>query len=123
MCVTGVFVSIGPILMEPQDPRYVHQRLCAKARQLLLLKWFIAAFFVTLSYKQVLLANLVETGYEKPIETLQELVNSGKPYIAAQNTNFPRLLTLDPTLIVKKLAHQVKWFNYTGQLPEWARDG
>ena len=96
--------------------------VCAKARQLLLLKWLLTAFFVTLSYKQVLLANLVETGYEKPIETLDMLVNSGKPYVAPQNTNFPRLLAKDPRLSIKKL--QVLWFNYTATgVPKWARDG
>ena len=109
--------------MEPQDPRYVHLRVCAKARQLLLLKWLLATFFVALSYKQVLLANLIDTGYEKPIENLDELVNSGKPYVAGQNTNFPRLLSLDPRPSVKKLAEQVLWYNYTGQVPQWIQDG
>ena len=94
------------------------------ARQLLLLKWLLTAFFVTLSYKQVLLANLVDTGYEKPIETLEELVNSGKPYVCGQNTNFPRLLERDPRQSVRKLAKQVLWFNYTVDgVPKWAQDG
>ena len=120
---TGIFVSIGPILMEPQDPRHIHQRVCARARQILLLKWLVTAFFVTLSYKQVLLANLVDVGYEEPLETLWDAFNSGKTFVAPKNSYFPILLAQDPRLFVKKLATQVKWSNYTGKLPDWFRDG
>ena len=120
---TGIFVSIGPILREPQDSKFVNQRVCAKARQMLILKWLLATFFITMSYQQVLLASLVDTGYEKPIETLDELVSSGKPYAAAQNTYFPRLLALDPRASVKKLSERVLWYNFTGQIPKWVQDG
>ena len=109
--------------MEPQDPRYIHQRVCARARQILLLKWLVTAFFVTLSYKQVLLANLVDVGYEEPLETLWDAFNSGKTFVAPKNSYFPILLAQDPRLFVKKLATQVKWSNYTGKLPDWFRDG
>ena len=95
-----------------------------KARQLLLFKWLLTALFVTLSYKQVLLANLVDTGYEKPIETLDELVNSGKPFIVPQNSNAPRLIAMDPRPSIKKLYKQIIWFNFTGNgFEKWAQDG
>ena len=98
--------------------------VCTKAMQLLLFKWLLTALFVTLSYKQVLLANLVETGYEKPIETLDELVNSGKPFIVPQNTNFPRMLAMDPRPSIKKLDKQILWYNFTAnEVAKWARDG
>ena len=107
--------------MEPLDPKYVTNTQCAKARQLLLLKWIVTTFFVAMSYKQVLLVNLVDTGYEKPIENLEELVSSGKPLAAPINSNIPRLLSVDPRPSAKKL--QVRWYNYTGHKPEWATQG
>ena len=120
---SGFLVSISPLLMKPLDPKYVDTTVYGKARQLLLLKWIVLAFFVAKSYKQVLLVNLVDTGYEKPIENLEELVSSGKPLAAPINSNIPRLLSADPRTSAKKLVDQVRWYNFTGQLPEWAKQG
>ena len=100
ICI-GFLVSISPLLMEPLEPKYVTNTHCAKARQLLLLKWIVATFFVAMSYKQVLLVYLVDTGYEKPIESLEELVSSGKPLAAPINSNC--------SLTQKTLTHMIQW--------------
>ena len=118
---SGFLFSISPLLMKPLDPKYVDTTLYSKARLLLLLKWIVLAFFVAKSYKQVLLVNLVDTGYEKPIENLEELVSSGKPLAAPINSNIPRLISVDPRPSAKKLL--VRWYNYTGHKPEWGTQG
>ena len=110
--------------MQSQVPTLVDQRVCVKARQVLLLKWLLVTFFITMSYKQVLLANLVDIGYEETIETLDELVNSGKPLVGQQNVGVPIIMAMDPRTSVKKLlAERMLWYNFTGQTPKWIQEG
>ena len=121
---TGIFISIGPIIGESVDNNYVSNRSCAKARQLLLAMWLLSGFILTLSYKSVLLSTLVNIGYEKPIDNVNDLLESGKSIVIPGNTIIPEYMNNDPRDSVNKVAkHQMTLYNFTGKIDKWITDG
>ena len=99
----GIFISIGPIIDEVQDYKYTNNRQCAKARQLLLIIWLFVAFNLTLSYKEVLIANLVTVGYEDTIDDLDDVVRSGMSICVPANGLITQLVLNDPRFHEKQL--------------------
>ena len=61
----GVFLGIGPIIDEVQVFEHMNSKKCAKARQLLMIIWLFVAFTITVSYKEVLVAKLIDIGYSQ----------------------------------------------------------
>ena len=121
---TGILISIGPIIDESIDNNYINNRSCAKARHLLLLIWLLAGFILTLSYKSVLLSTLVKIGYEKPIDNVDDLLESGKSIVIPGNTIIPEYMNNDPRDSVNKVAkHQMTLYNFTGKIDNWITDG
>ena len=116
----GIFICIGPIIDEVQEYGYVNNRGCAKARQLLLIIWLFVGFNLTLCYKEVLVANLINVEYEDPIDDFSDLVLSGRKIIVPQNSYVPSLLVSDQRMSVKELLgkpENMVYFNYTGTMP------
>ena len=81
------------------------------------------AFTLTICYKEVLLANLVNVGYEDSNDNFDDLLRSGKPICMAENTNIPLLFFNDPRDNVKQLLNNIVYFNYTGVIPKRIRNG
>ena len=107
---------------EVQEYNYMNNRNCARARQLLLIIWIFVAFNLTLSFKEVLVANLVNTGYEDPINNFGDVVKSGRKLVVAKSTSIPSLLFNDQREIVKSFVSNPKnviYFNFTGKTPPW----
>ena len=128
MCIIlwliGIFISIGPIIDEVQEYKYMNNRNCAKSRQLLLIIWLFVGFNLTLCYKEVLLANLVNQGYERPIDNVQDLAHSGRPIFVAENTLQPYLMSNDPRESVKQLLNNIVYYNWTTESPQnWVKEG
>ena len=119
----GIFISIGPIIDEVQDYKYVNNRKCAKARQLLLITWLFVAFNLTISYKEVLIANLVNIGYEDTIDNLNDVVRSGMPICVPENGLLTQLVLNDPRDSTKQLLDSLVYYNYSTPLPTWIKDG
>ena len=95
----------------------------SSARQVLLIFWLFMAFTLTICYKEVLLANLVNVGYEDSNDNFDDVLRSGKPICVAENTNIPHLLFNDPRDNVKHLLNNLVYFNFTGVVPAWIRNG
>ena len=95
----------------------------SSARQLLLIFWLFMAFTLTICYKEVLLANLVNVGYEDSNDNFDDLLRSGKPICIAENTNIPLLFFNDPRDNVKQLLNNIVYFNFTGVIPTRIRNG
>ena len=105
------------------EPVYVHNGKCSKARQLLLIIWLFAAFSLTLSYKEVLIANLVNLGYEDTIDDLDDLVRSGIPLALPINSYWRNWLKYDQRKSAIKLFNNNVPYKYTVPLPKWIQDG
>ena len=116
-------MSIGPILDETQDPNFINNTACAKARQLLLVKWLVLGFCLTACYKSVLLSNMVNVGYEKAVDTVEDVLSSGKPFAVPQNTYVPSQIRKSSRASVRKLEEQMFFYNFTGTAPQWVKDG
>ena len=95
----------------------------SKARTVLLIFWLFMAFTITISYKEVLVANLVNVEYEDSIDNYGDLVHSGKPICIIENSLMPLLLFKDPRDDVKPLLDKLLYYNFTGLFPEWIRKG
>ena len=119
----GIFISIGPIIDEVQEYRYINNRLCSKARQVLLIIWLFSAYTLTIHYKEVLIANLVNVGYEDTIDNFDDVLRSGMPLVVPENTAIPKLLNNDPRKSVQQLLDNLLYYNYTGLLPTWVKEG
>ena len=119
-------MGIGPILDESQDPNIINDAACAKARQMLLLKWLVLGFCLTACFKSVLLSHIVVVGYEQPIDTVDDMLRSGKPFAVAQNTDVPSKIRESSRASVRKLADQFVFYNLSSgpePVPQWAFDG
>ena len=120
-------MSIGPIIDESLDQKFVNITKSAKARQVLLLKWLVIGFCLTACYKSVLLSNMVNIGFEKTIDTVEDALDSGKLFLVPDNTAIPSKIHKSASANVRKLANQMKLYNLSigsSQLfPQWAYDG
>ena len=118
-------MSFGPIIEEVQTHTYVNNRKCAKARQMLLIIWLFVAFTLTISYKEVLIANLVNVEYEETIDNFDDLLQSGLPMGVPPNTLIPHLLENDPRESAKSLwsdSEKIVFYNFTLPAQDWLVD-
>ena len=119
-------MSIGPIIDESLDNKFVHITTSAKARQVLLVKWIVLGFCLTACYKSVLLSEMVNIGYEKTIDSVEDALVSGKLFVVPENTDVPSKIR-NGIGNVKKLANQMKLanmsFDSSKQFPQWVYDG
>ena len=72
-------VTLCVIISQNVVDSYIWKRNCAKARKFLLLKWLMIGFLLSNGYRSVLLATLVSPTYEKPIDTIQDLLDTERP--------------------------------------------
>ena len=97
---------------------------CAKSREVLLIVWLVAAFFLTMAYKSAFLAKLANIKYEKPIDTVEDALLSGMPFYLYGGSTYHETLLDDPRASVRKLAeNQLQLFDFeiTGT-PKYVQD-
>ena len=68
------------------DGAYIHKKNQAQARKLFILIWMFLSFIISVAYTSVLLTTLVSTEYEKPIDTVQDLIRTDKPIYTDQTS-------------------------------------
>ena len=125
MVFSGILITIGAVIDETQDhANIIRMRPCAKAREILVLKWVVAGFILTLSYKAVLLSNLMHIEYEKPFDTVDDILSSPKPVMIDGTSAGISLLKTDPRRKVKEIAKKVTPFKAEkGWPPPWVPQG
>ena len=120
-------MSIGPIIDESLDQKFVNVTKNANARQVLLLKWLVIGFCLTACYKSVLLSNMVNIRFEKTIDTVEDVLDSGKLFLVPDNTDIPSKIYKSVRYNVRRLANQMKLYNFSigssRLFPQWAYDG
>ena len=113
----GILFSLGVLIDESQgqhdENNYLSERNCSNARSLLVLKWTIIGFLLTMSYKSVLRAILMKTEYEDTIDTIDDLVQSDRQLMIAGDTHMKDWVDNDPRENVQalNLAKQIKYYN------------
>ena len=101
----GLIITLGALIDE--SVRGNLKQHCAKARNALILKWLMVGFLLSISYKSVLLAMLVSPAYEKPIDTVQDLLNTERP-IGVGHVGFLRMMSYSRLDGRKELANKIE---------------
>ena len=114
---------IGAVIEEAQEDSYIARRSCSKARKLLVLKWMIVGFFLTISYKSVLRSILIKIDYEKPMDTIEDMVRSDMPIRLARDTILSMLLATDPRESVRSLAEKIVFYEFGTKYADEDEDG
>ena len=79
----------------------------SKARFPLVVVWLLLGYLITMSIKSVLRASWVVIQYEKPIETLDDLLLTDRKIILLANTSTAILMRTDPRPGIQQLAKKV----------------
>ena len=87
--ISGTVISIGFVVDEGVPDRFIYsnKKPYSKARTPLVAAWLLLGYLITMSYKSVLLASLVSIQYEKPIETLEDMLVTDKKILVMPNTS------------------------------------
>ena len=112
----GISFSIGAIIDEAQGAHcsnnYAIKRSTSYARSLIVFKWMIVGFMLTISYKSVLRAMMMNIYYEKTIDTIDDVLASERTFMVLSDSILPFLLATDPRMKVQELAERVIFYKY-----------
>ena len=114
--IPGILFVLGAIIDEAQgnhdQNNYISERRCSRARTLIVLKWTVLGFLLTISYKSVLRSMMMNVEYENTIDTIDDVLQSDLIFLVAGNTNQRFRLMGDPRKKVKQLEHKIEYYNY-----------
>ena len=79
-----------------------------------LLKWIVLGNFLTMGYLSTLLSQLVAIRYENPIDTLDDIDQSGLPVLIPNGTGLTDLLGEDPRPVVQRIFNRSMIVFYNG---------
>ena len=55
-----------------------------KSRRSLIGLWMLTGFVLSMAYKSCLLTSLITVRYERPVDTVDELLESGREFLSAE---------------------------------------
>ena len=88
------------------------------------MKWAVAGFLLTMSYKAVLLSNIMHIEYEKGLDTVDDVLISSKPVMVDGTTGIINLVKTDPRQKFQEINKKVKTFTpKKGLPPMWVIEG
>ena len=122
---------VGAIIEEAQGHQdqnnYISERKCSRARSFLVLKWALLGFLLTISYKSVLRSMMMKVEYEDTIDTVDDLLASGRMFLLTNDTSQKYLFLSDPREKVIQLRNKTQYYNLGSDVremtPPWVRDG
>ena len=98
------------VVDEAVSEQYIRKESSSKARLLLIVMWMVAGFLLCASYKSVLLATLVSVEYEKPVDTLDDLLETEKPIVGYPTIAY--FLETDPRIKMREVANKFDGENW-----------
>ena len=104
---SDIMIPLGVIIQQNVEDSYVFNRNCAKARKFLLLKWMLTGFLLSNAYRSVLLATLVSHTYEKPLDTIQDLLDTERP-IHVSFKSFLSMMRYSPLESLRQLGRKIE---------------
>ena len=97
---------------EAVEDKYIISAHSSKARNFLIMKWMMLAFLLNASYRSVLLATIVSPLFEKPIDTIEDMINTEKPIYALNTSGISFMMRIDPRESVREVGKKVLPFPY-----------
>ena len=103
---------------EAVEDRHISIKSGYRARNLLISVWLLTGFLITSGYKSVLLSTLVSIEYERPIDTIQDMLMTEKAIIV--DVNIKKIyISNDPRDSIKELDKKFTFYNVTnGVVPD-----
>ena len=90
---------------------YLNGIKLARSRSLLVLKWTVLGFVLTIGYKSVLRANMMKTEYDDTIDTIDDMLKSDKHLMLPTDVLIVQeLVRTDPRKQVQTLAENAEYF-------------
>ena len=115
---------MGLLIEEAPKSEYFHKKPCPKARDVIVLKWAIMGLILCASYKGILLSNLINIEYEKPVDSIDDVLRSNKPVAVMGGSGMLNLLKSDPRKKVKEIVKRQKIYKAeNGKPPMWVVNG
>ena len=75
--------------------------------------WVVAGFCLTILYKSTLSAELASTEYLSPIDTVEDVLQSGMPIYCYGESDYDERMHSDPRASVRKLAkHHLRLYDF-----------
>ena len=89
-----------------------------ESRRLLLIQWLIMGNVISHVYKGALLTSLINIRYPKPLDTMNQMEESGIPFYCLRNTALCWLAKTDPRSAGKKLNDRLFEMPFSGGIEE-----
>ena len=125
--VLGFAFALGAIIDEAQGhhnvSNYINVRGFSNARSLLVLMWIFVGISLTFCYKSTLRAMMMKVDYEDTIDTVDDMLVSGRKLMVTEDSGLRDFVEGDPRMKVDKLGKQVEYFNRGRKMPEWVING
>ena len=102
--ISDFVLALSPMVDEPMSNKISMRSSFTRSRRLLILQWLICSAFLSHAYKSTLLSTLIAIRYTAPLDTIDQMVESGLPfYVQTDNNMFNWLANTDPRESVQKL--------------------
>ena len=88
------------------------------SRKFLILLWLMLGNILLMSYKGNLRANLVAITYKKPIDSIQDMEESGLPLLFCTGCGYKESFAADPRPAMNRLAEKAIMYKYDGSMPD-----
>ena len=111
-------LALTPAVDESIPLRFYNRPSFEKSRRLLLVKWLMMANILSHAYKGALLSSLVTIQYTEPLDTIDQMVESGLPFYIPKGSALVWLAKTDPRNSVKMLNERHVVFPFDGKLGE-----
>ena len=116
--ISDLVLALTPAVDETVPWMLYHRLSFTKSRKLLLAQWLIMANILSHAYKGALLSSLVTIRYTEPLDTVDQMVESGLPFYVLGGTVLEWLSKTDPRDGVKQLNDRRFDMPYNGVVEE-----
>ena len=96
-------LALTPVLDESIPWKFYLRSSFTTSRRLLLIQWLVMANILSHAYKGSILSSLINIHYEEPLDTIEQMVESGLPFYVLGKTSLEWVIKTDPRDSVKKL--------------------
>ena len=88
------------------------------SRKFLILLWLMLGNVLLMSYKSNLRASLVAITYKKPIDSIEDMEQSGLPLLFCTGCGYKEFFSIDPRPAMNRLGEKAIMYPYDGRLPD-----
>jgi hypothetical protein len=108
---TPFLLTLG-ILTNSSRPQHQVTLLGMPSRQIIIVFWLLAGLILGMAYKSNLLASLINIEYEKPIDTLTDVMNAELDLYIVRGTQVPDMMKFSANENMRLLYEKVRFLYF-----------